>query len=118
MAAWKRMVVITVHALPGGKKDAGWIANKIGETEGQYTKYGTIVDDKNYASDKGEVMMFLHYTMRNVDSAAVFLRSGPASASLIQLQQADTPLSDDDLNKIHQLVNPKAGIAPPAKKGK
>jgi hypothetical protein len=116
LAAWTKMALVTVYSIPGdkGRKDAQAIARIISETEGEYIKLAHVTNDENYPTPNGEIRMFLQYTMGQIDAAAAFIRTGPSSASMIQLQQRGGKLSPDDILKVNKLSNPDAGRTAPA----
>ena len=119
LTAWTKMAVITVYSLPGdkGPLDAQAIARTISETEGEYIKLAHVTNDQNFPAPRGEITMFLQYTLGQIDAAAALIRTG-RSASLIQLQQRDGKLSPDDVLKVTQFASPAASQSPlaPAKK--
>ena len=109
MADWKKMVVITVYALTGDQA----ISQIISQTEGQYIKLAHVTNDQNYPALNNEHTMFLQYTLGQIDAAAVCIRTGSSSASLIQLQERGATISKEDVLKVNKLANPRAGQAPP-----
>jgi hypothetical protein len=116
LTAWTKMALVTVYSLPGdkGPRDAQAIARTISETEGEYIKLAHVTNDQNYPAPHGEITMFLQYSLGQIDAAAAFIRTGPSSASMIQLQQRGGKLSPDDILKVNKLANPDAGRTAPA----
>jgi hypothetical protein len=109
MADWTRMTFITVHGLTGDKKkDGALIIKTISDIEGEYIKSGKVSSDENYLSPDNEHTMFLEYQMGPIHGASVFMRTGKASAALIQLQTRGTAMAHEDALKVQRLVNPQA----------
>lgn len=122
-----RKVSMAVYALPGKPEEDKKIMNAAAQSlVAGYQKQGKIVKQDIFHNSKGEIGLFLHYTLgegsKQENNAGVFLRLTPYTAAFIQMQSRGQALSADDLAKVKSLLvgdgaSAKAKPAAAGKKG-
>jgi hypothetical protein len=113
MAAWEKMVLVTVYNLPGDATAARtYMAKAIAGMEGQYRKFATISKDVTTINAKDEPILVLEYSMGEGDAkdytAAKFMRTGSDTAAFIRFESRRKPVPAEVSTQIREKLLPDA----------